>query len=127
MKRLRGGSSRSVWGAYGAGESGGDHRRPCCIPRGLLVVPQRAPPAGGEFGHVEGASEGIEVSTQPGDVVLDDRRREPEVVEVAQFHRAPSELDHVGTHPFDDIGPFNIPARIVAHRFLNRTYPRPGL
>src|SRR5881409_20759 len=80
MERLRGRRSRHVWGAHRAAESGCDHRGPCRVSYGLLVVPQRTPPSGGEFGHLEGASEGLEISGKPGDLVPDDRRREPEVV-----------------------------------------------
>src|SRR5881409_3517857 len=127
MDRLRGRRSSHVCGAHGAAESGRDHRRPGRIPYGLLVVPQRAPPSGGELGHLEGAAEGVEVSTQPGDLLPDDRRREAEVVQLAQFYGTSPKIDDVDTDPFDDIGPFTVPARIVAHRFLNRAYPRRGL
>src|SRR5881628_3500808 len=77
-------------------------------PRNRAVI-IGAPASGGEFGHLEGAPEGIEVSTQAGDLVPDDRRREAEVVQLAQSHRAPSKIDDVGTHPFDHIGPVIIP------------------
>src|SRR6059036_58343 len=38
MERLRGRRSRHVWGAHRAAESGCDHRGPCRVSYGLLVV-----------------------------------------------------------------------------------------